>query len=130
MEQRISMVTLGVDDLARARAFYEALGWTGAQQPDDEVVFFQAGGMVFGLWCALGGHGAPGIELAHNVRSPEAVDALLMAAERAGATIARPAARADWGGYTGAFADPDGHVWEIAHNPDWTITDDGSIRLP
>ena len=77
MEQRISLVTLGVKDLGRARAFYEALGWGGAQQPDDEVVLFQAGGMVFGLWTALGGHGAPGIELAHNVRSPEEVDAVL-----------------------------------------------------
>ena len=130
MEQRISLVTLGVRDLSRARAFYEALGWRGAQQPDGEIAFFQAGGMVFGLWDALGGHGAPGIELAHNVRSPREVDALLGDAERAGATIVRPAARADWGGYTGAFADPDGYVWEVAHNPDWTLTADGSVRLP
>jgi uncharacterized protein len=129
MEQRISLVTLGVTDLARARAFYEALGWKGAQQPDDEIAFYQAGGMVFGLWTALGGHRAPGIELAHNVRSPEEVDAVLAAAERAGATIARRAARADWGGYSGAFADPDGYVWEVAHNPDWTLKDDGSVRL-
>src|SRR5258708_123806 len=90
MEQRISLVTLGVADLARARAFYEALGWGGAKQPDDEVCFFQAGGMVFGLWTALGGHGAPGVELAHNVRSPEAVGTLLAEAERAGGTIVRP----------------------------------------
>jgi uncharacterized protein len=129
MEQRISLVTLGVQNLARARAFYEALGWRGAQQPDDEIVFFQAGGMVFALWTALGGHGAPGIELAHNVRSPDEVDALLAKAVSAGATIARPAARADWGGYTGAFADPEGYVWEVAHNPDWTLTVDGSVRL-
>jgi predicted lactoylglutathione lyase len=129
MEQRISLVTLGVKDLARARAFYEALGWGGAQQPDDEVVFFQAGGMVFGLWTALGGHGAPGMELAHNVRSPEEVDAVLAAAARAGGTIARPAARPDWGGYTGAFADTEGYVWEVAHNPDWTLSDDGSVHL-
>jgi predicted lactoylglutathione lyase len=129
MEQRISLVTLGVENLARARAFYEALGWRGAQQPDDEIVFFQAGGMVFGLWAALGGHGAPGIELAHNVRSSEAVDDLLSRAVEAGATVVRPAARADWGGYTGAFADPDGYVWEVAHNPGWTLTEDGSVRL-
>ncbi|TMC99661.1 MAG: hypothetical protein E6J05_05360 [Chloroflexi bacterium] len=83
MEQRISLVTLGVRDLARARAFYEALGWRGAQQPDNEVAFYQAGGMVFGLWAALGGHGAPGVELAHNVRSPSEVDAVLAAAVRA-----------------------------------------------
>jgi predicted lactoylglutathione lyase len=129
MEQRISLITLGVGDLGRARAFYEALGWRGAQQPDDEIVFFQAGGMVFGLWTALGGHGAPGIELAHNVRSTEDVDALLAAAVKAGAMIVRPAARADWGGYTGAFADLDGYVWEVAHNPDWTLAADGSVRL-
>ena len=108
-------MTLGVKDLARAHAFYEALGWGGAQQPDDEVVFFQAGGMVFALWTALGGHDAPGIELAHNVRSPEEVDAVLADAARAGATIARPATRADWCGHTGAFADPDGYLWEGAH---------------
>jgi len=129
MDQRISLVTLGVADLARARAFYEALGWSGAKQPDDEICFFQAGGMVFGLWTALGGHGAPGIELAHNVRSPENVGTLLTEAERAGGTIVRQAARADWGGITGAFADPDGYVWEVAHNPDWTINQDGTVHI-
>lgn len=129
MEQRISLVTLGVTDLGRARRFYEALGWAGAQQPDDEVAFFQAGGIIFGLWTALGGHGAPGIELAYNVRSPEEVDIMLAEAQRAGATIVRPAARAVWGGYTGVFADPDGYVWEVAHNPDWILADDGSVRL-
>src|SRR5438876_2665808 len=113
MEQRISLVTLGVQDLRRARAFYERLGWSQARQPDDEVCFFQAGGMVFGLWTALGGHGAPGIELAYNVRSPEEVEAVLAEAERAGGTKVRPAAHADFGGITGAFADPDGYVWEV-----------------
>ena len=130
MEQRISLVTLGVENLARARTFYEALGWRNARQPDDDVAFYQAGGIVFGLWAALGGHGAPGIELAYNVRSPQEVDALLAAAVQAGGTIRRPAARADWGGYTGAFADLDGYVWEVAHNPDWLLADDGSVRLP
>jgi predicted enzyme related to lactoylglutathione lyase len=130
MEQRISLLTLGVKDLARARAFYEALGWRGAQQPDSEVAFFQAGGIVFGLWAALGGHGAPGVELAHNVRSPHDVDAVLTEAERAGGSIVRRGTRMEWGGYSGAFADPEGYVWEVAHNPDWTIADDGSIRLP
>jgi catechol 2,3-dioxygenase-like lactoylglutathione lyase family enzyme len=129
MEQRISLVTLGVTNLGRARAFYEALGWGGTQQPDGEVCFFQAGGMVFGLWTALGGHGAPGIELAHNVRSPAEVGQVLTEAERAGATIIRAAAQAEWGGTTGAFADPDGYVWEIAHNPGWTLSEDGSVRL-
>jgi catechol 2,3-dioxygenase-like lactoylglutathione lyase family enzyme len=129
VEQRISLVTLGVADLARARAFYEALGWADAQQPDDEVCFFQAGGMVFGLWTALGGHGAPGIELAHNVRSPEEVDAVLAEAERAGGTIRRAANQMDWGGTSGAFADPDGYVWEVAHNPGWTVNADGTVQL-
>ncbi len=129
MEQRITLVTLGVDDLARARAFYEALGWAGAEQPDDEVCFFQAGGMAFGLWTALGGHGAPGIELAHNVRSPAEVDGVLAEAERAGGTIRRPATAMDWGGTSGAFADPDGYVWEIAHNPGWTINADGTVHI-
>ena len=130
MEQRISLVTLGVTNLARARAFYEAMGWRGAQQPDSEVAFFQAGGMVFGLWAALGGHGAPGVELAYNVRSPAEVDAVLAEAKSAGGSIVRPAAHADWVGYTGAFADPEGYVWEVAHNPDWKLTEDGSVRLP
>ena len=129
MEQRISLVTLGVADLARARSFYEAMGWGGAQQPDDEVCFFQAGGMVLGLWTALGGHGAPGVELAHNVRAAEDVAPLLADAERAGGSIVRPAARADWGGTSGAFADPDGYVWEVAYNPAWVIAEDGSIRI-
>lgn len=125
----MSLVTLGVMDLARARAFYEAMGWRGAQQPDDEVCFFQVGGMVFGLWAALSGHGAPGIELAHNVRSSDEVEAVLDAARRAGGTIVRPAALASWGGTSGAFADLDGYVWEVAHNPGWTLKDDGSVLI-
>lgn len=129
VQQRISLVTLGVRDLGRARAFYEAIGWSGASQPDDEICFFQAGGMVFGLWTALGGHGAPGIELAHNVRSPEEVAAVLDEAERAGGTIARPAGPAEWGGTTGAFADPEGYVWEVAHNPFWTLDEDGTVHI-
>ncbi|HUY96987.1 MAG TPA: VOC family protein [Verrucomicrobiae bacterium] len=129
MEQRVSVVTLGVDDLSRARTFYEALGWAGAEQPDDEVCFFQAGGMVVGLWTALGGHGAPGIELAHNVHSPEAVRAVLAEAQRAGGTVVRSPARAEWGGTSGAFADPDGYVWEVAHNPGWTLSPDGTVHI-
>jgi catechol 2,3-dioxygenase-like lactoylglutathione lyase family enzyme len=129
MEQRISLITLGVRDLPRARAFYEALGWGDARQPDDAVVFFQAGGLVFGLWTALGGYGAPGIELAHNVRTPEEVDAVLEEARAAGGTVLRPAQATEWGGTSGAFADPEGYVWEIAHNPGWPIADDGAISL-
>jgi uncharacterized protein len=85
--------------------------------------------MIFGLWTALGGHGAPGIELAHNVRTPQDVGVVLSEAERAGGSIVRAAARADWGGTTGAFADPDGYVWEVAHNPGWTLDQDGSIHI-
>lgn len=129
MEQRISLITLGVRDLARARAFYEALGWADAQQPDDEVCFFQAGGMAFGLWTALGGHGAPGIEIAHNVRTPDEVATVLADAHAAGGSIVRPAAVAEWGGTSGAFADADGYVWEVAHNPGWTIGVDGSVTI-
>ena len=129
MEQRISLITLGVRDLARERAFYEALGWADAQQPDDEVCFFQAGGMVFALWTGVEGHGAPGIEIAHNVRSPEQVASVLAEAEAAGGTVVRAAGRAEWGGTTGAFADPEGYVWEVAHNPDWAIAPGGSITI-
>ena len=129
MEQRISLVTLGVADLARSRAFYEALGWSDGRQPDDEVCFFQAGGLIFGLWTNLGGHGAPGVEIAHNVRTPDEVAEVLAEAERACGSIVRPSATAEWGGTTGAFSDPDGYVWEVAHNPAWTITEDGQTRL-
>ncbi len=129
MEQRISLVTFGVNDLSREKAFYEALGWKLAQQPDDEVCFFQAGGIVFGLWTALGGHGAPGVEIAHNVRTADEVARVLNAAEAAGGTIRRTATRMDWGGTSGAFADPEGYVWEVAHNPQWTITEDGQTRI-
>jgi predicted lactoylglutathione lyase len=129
MEQRISLITLGVRDLAVARTFYEAIGWVGAQEPDSTVCFFQAGSMVFGLWTDLGGHGAPGVELAYNVRSPEEVAVILTEAERAGATVLRPSAIAEWGGTSGAFSDPDGYVWEVAHNPGWTIAADGSVLI-
>lgn len=129
MFQRISVVTLGVEDLAVARAFYEALGWRGANQPDDEVCFFQAGALVFALWSAIGGRGAPGLELAYNVGTPEEVALTLAEAARAGATILRPSARASWGGTSGAFADPDGYVWEVAHNPGWTLAPDGSVWM-
>ena len=138
MDQRVSLVTLGVRDLERARTFYEGLGWSAADDENDDVVFFQAGGMVVALWDReklaedsgvedTGGWG--GITLAHNVRSPEEADAVLAEAERAGATIARAGAATFWGGYSGAFADPDGHPWEVAHNPFWTLREDGSISL-
>jgi uncharacterized protein len=138
MEQRLSVVTLGVRDLSRARAFYEALGWTTNAAPDDDVAFFQAGGLVVALWdrekladdsgvSDAGGWG--GVTLAHNVASPSAVDAVIEEARAAGAAISRPPAEAFWGGYTGAFVDPDGHAWEVAHNPHWTLHDDGTVTL-
>jgi len=138
MEQRLSLITLGVADLGRAKAFYEALGWTTGAQPEDDVAFFQAGGMVVALWGrgqlaedsgVEDGGGWGGITLAYNTRSPEEVDAVIEEARVAGARIAREGAATFWGGYSGLFVDPDGHPWEVAHNPHWTIADDGSVSL-
>ena len=138
MEQRLSLVTLGVSDLARSRAFYEGLGWRSGAAPADDVVFFQAGGMIVALWSResltedsgvedTGGWG--GITLAHNVRSPAEVDAVIEEARTAGARIVREPGETFWGGYSAVFHDPDGHPWEVAHNPGWTITGDGSVEL-
>lgn len=139
MEQRISLVTLGVADLARSVAFYAALGWRG--QEVEETVFFQAGGIAVVLWgraklaadCAIADHTAGGFEgivLAHNVRSREEVDAVVAAARAAGATVTRPAAETFYGGYAAVFTDPDGHAWEVAHNPGFALAEDGSLVLP
>ena len=138
MEQRISLVTIGVSDLPRARAFYEQLGWRTRAEPGADIVFFQAGGSIVALWSRAelsedsgitdaGGFG--GIVLAHNVGSPEAVDAIFADAEAAGATVTRPPVATSWGGYSGVFTDPDGHPWEIAHNPHWTLGAEGSVTL-
>jgi catechol 2,3-dioxygenase-like lactoylglutathione lyase family enzyme len=138
VEQRVSLVTLGVRDLAGARRFYEALGWKTGAEPDDDVVFFQAGCMVLALWGrdrlaedsgVEDGGGWGGVTLAYNARSPAEVDGVMQEAEAAGATITRPAGKTFWGGYSGAFADPEGHAWEVAHNPHWTVEEDGAIRL-
>jgi predicted lactoylglutathione lyase len=139
MEQRISLITLGVADIARAKAFYEQLGWRG--QAVDETVFFQAGGMALVLWGRdklardsgleadpAGGFG--GVALAQNVRSRPEVDAIMAAAQEAGATITRPPSTTFYGGYAGVFVDLDGHAWEIAHNPGFTLAEDGSLILP
>jgi catechol 2,3-dioxygenase-like lactoylglutathione lyase family enzyme len=137
MRPRISLITLGYADFDRARGFYEALGWAG-ESPDGEVVFIQAGPMILALWdraklaadstvADSGGWG--GVTLAYNVASPAEVDAVLDEARAAGATIGRPGAPTDWGGYSGIFIDPDGHPWEVAHNPYWTLGADGSISL-
>ena len=138
MQQRVSLVTLGVHDLGRARAFCEGLGWTTNAAPDADVVFFQAGGMILALWSrdelagdsgVVDGGGWGGVTLAYNVGSPGEVDEVLSEAEAAGATIARRGAATFWGGYSGVFVDPDGHPWEVAHNPHWTLRADGSIAL-
>ncbi len=140
MEQRVSLITLGVADLARSRAFYEALGWKASSYGNDSVAFFQMGGIVLALWGRKDladdaglpddGSGFRGMALAHNTRRKEDVDAALATAERAGARIVKKGQDAFWGGYTGYFADPDGHVWEVAWNPDFRIEADGSVRLP
>src|SRR5207302_2458186 len=117
---------------------YERLGWVTGAAPADDVVFFQAGGMVLALWsreqlaedsCVDDCGGWGGVTLAHNVSSPAEVDAVIEEARRAGAHIAREGAKTFWGGYSGVFVDPDGHPWEVAHNPHWTLADDGSIVL-
>jgi catechol 2,3-dioxygenase-like lactoylglutathione lyase family enzyme len=139
MEQRISLVTIGVADVARARAFYEALGWTCNTDPSMDVAFFQAGGMVLAVWdraslaedsVVADGGGWGGITLAHNVRSPAEVDAVIEQARAAGATIGREPGETFWGGHSAVFHDPDGHPWEVAWNPRWTIADDGTVHLP
>jgi catechol 2,3-dioxygenase-like lactoylglutathione lyase family enzyme len=138
VRERVGVITLGVADLAESRRFYEALGWATGAGPDDDVVFFGAGGMVLALWdrarlaedsCVedLGGWG--GVTLAHNVASPREVDAVIGEARAAGARIGREPAETFWGGYSGVFIDPDGHPWEVAHNPHWEITEDGGVRL-
>ncbi|MCB9960393.1 MAG: VOC family protein [Rhodospirillaceae bacterium] len=140
MEQRLSLVTLGVADLARARAFYERLGWPAAASGNEQVAFFNLGGIVLGLYgrTALAedagvpaeGAGFSGITLAHNVRSEAAVDATLAEALAAGATLVKPGQTVFWGGYSGHFADPDGHLWEVAYNPFFPLDDAGRLTAP
>ena len=138
MEQRISVITLGVRDLARAVTFYRALGWRPVEDEHDDVFFFQSGGLVVALWgrdqlaedsCVTDGGGWGGVTLAHNVRSPAEVDATIEQARTAGARIGREPAATFWGGYSGVFVDPDCHPWEVAHNPGWTLGPDGAVRI-
>ena len=139
MEQRISIITLGVADVSRARTFYERLGWRGQEM--EETVFFQAGTMAVILWGRAklagdsgvpdsGAGGFDGVVLAHNLRSRAEVDALLADAADAGAEISQPARETFYGGYAGCFRDPDGHVWEIAYNPNFPLDRDGAITIP
>jgi hypothetical protein len=140
MEQRVSLITLGVADLERSRAFYERLGWRRAEVKSDGIVFFQVGGMALALYprgelakdakVDPQGHGFGGIALAFNTRTREEVDVVLREAEVAGARLLKRAEEAFWGGYSGYFADPDGFPWEVAWNPFFEIAADGSIRLP
>ncbi|MFZ0805251.1 MAG: VOC family protein [Candidatus Sulfotelmatobacter sp.] len=140
MEQRISIITLGVADLKRSAEFYERMGWRRAVSKAEGIIFFQTGGMALALYprhelakdanVALEGEGFSGISLAYNARSREEVDAVLREAAGAGARILKPAKEAFWGGYSGYFADPDGFLWEVAWNPFFPIADDGSIRIP
>jgi hypothetical protein len=153
MEQRLSVVTLGVADLDRARRFYEeGLGWTPSGGGSGEIVFFQTGASALALYprAALaeefippGGEASPGgiadsggsegfggVTLAHNVRRREDVDLTLREAEAAGAAILKPAQDVFWGGYSGYFADPDGHPWEVVWNPHWEMNEDGGLILP
>jgi catechol 2,3-dioxygenase-like lactoylglutathione lyase family enzyme len=139
MEQRLSLVTLGVRDLERARRFYEALGWKRGNK-HAEVVFFQLNGVVLALWSreslaadaglSSAGNGFAGIALAYNARSREDADAVLAEAGSAGGKVVKPAKDTFWGGYSGYFADPDGHLWEVAWNPEWELTAEGNVKLP
>lgn len=141
MDQRVSLITLGVEDVGRAQRFYEALGWKldgGVDDETDHVAFFQTPAMIVALWdrgklaadsCVEDDGGWGGITLAYDVGSPEEVDSVLEEAARAGARIGRSGAATPWGGYSGIFIDPDGHPWEVAHNPSWTVHPDGRTTL-
>ncbi len=144
MDQRISIITLGVADLARSRAFYKRLGWRPSSAGNDAIAFFQAGGMILALYSRAdlakdadvnddpsGANPAfAGFTLSLNARSRSEVDRVLAEAKSAGATILKPAQEAFWGGYSGYFADPDRFAWEVAWNPSFSIAEDGSIQLP
>jgi uncharacterized protein len=138
MDQRVSLITLGVADHAAARAFYERLGWQCTFEAE-ETVFFQAGCLVVVLWSrdklaadsgVTDGGGWGGVTLAYNVGSESDVDRVLEQARAAGAAIPRSPSRTPWGGYTGIFVDPDGHPWEVAYNPGFQLRDDGSLVIP
>jgi uncharacterized protein len=140
MEQRVSIITLGVEDLKRSSEFYERLGWRRSMAKAEGIVFFQAGGMALALFPRIelakdanvnpDGDGFRGVSLAYNTRNRAEVDSVLKDAEAAGAKLMKPAQEVFWGGYSGYFSDPDGFVWEVAWNPSFPIAEDGSIRIP
>jgi uncharacterized protein len=138
---RISIVTLGVTDLATSTAFYQALGWSRSTASNEDIVWFRTADSVLGLFPteelaadagvpAIGEPSFRGVTLAVNLESPEQVDAALQVAVTAGATVVKPPAATDWGGYSGYFEDPDGHLWELAHNPFFPFTETGQLDLP
>lgn len=140
MDPRISLITLGVADLDRARAFYDGLGWRRKVAAAEGVAFYQMGGMALSLYprrdlaadarLSAEGSGFPGFALAYNTRSRDEVDRVLAEAVAAGARLLKPAEEAFWGGYSGYFADPDGFAWEVAWNPGFALGEDGSLMLP
>jgi len=140
MEQRVSLITLGVADLKRSREFYERLGWRRSMAQAEGIVFFQLRGTAFALFprnelakdanVPPSGQGFKGFSLAYNTRNREEVDSVLGQAEAAGANILKRAQEAFWGGYSGYFADPDGFLWEVAWNPSFALADDGAIQIP
>lgn len=139
MEPRISIITIATDDLDRAVRFYEAMGLKRHAGITDGVAFFQMGGLILGLFPRkdaeadsgiIFGQSPSAVYLAYNTRSEAEVDAVLAAAQKAGGSIVKAAGRAFWGGWYGYFADADGHVWEVAHNPDFPIDAEGNISLP
>ncbi|MTD46182.1 VOC family protein [Conexibacter sp. W3-3-2] len=139
MQQRVSLITLGVPSLPDAVGFYERLGWTVANDwRAQDVAFVECGGMAVALWsraalaadsCVEDGGGWGGVTLAYNVRSPQEVDAVLEEARAAGATVRRAGAPTPWGGYSGVFLDVAGHPWEVAHNPFWALDEDGAVTI-
>lgn len=137
---RLSIVTLGVANVQKARAFYESLGWQASTVSQEEIVFFQLSGVVLALFqrnaladdanVSPAGDGFRGVTLAHNVESEAEVDAALAHAENCGARIMKPATKVFWGGYSGYFSDPDGHLWEVAYNPFFPFDEAGRLALP
>lgn len=140
MKQAISVVTLGVSDLRRSRAFYERIGWKASPASQAEIAFFDTGGLVLALFDAGAlaedagvspeGSGFTGFTLAHNVATKDAVAEILRDAVAAGGTLVKPGEDVFWGGHRGYFADPDGFLWEVAWNPLWPMDSNGHLRLP